>query len=45
MRRLNLYDLFHRNASLFGDRPALVDAEGSLNFRDLRHQVDSLAAL
>ncbi len=45
MRSLNLYDLFHRNASLFGDRPALVDVEGSLSFRELRHQVDRLAAL
>ena len=45
MRSLNLYDLFHRNASLFGDRPALVDAEGSLSFSDLLDQVDNLAAL
>ncbi len=45
MRSLNLYDPFHRNASLFGDRPALVDAEGSLSFKELLHQVDGLAAL
>ena len=44
MRSLNLYDLFRRNATLYGDRPALVDAEGSLNFSELRQQVDTLAA-
>ncbi|MDJ0855281.1 MAG: AMP-binding protein [Desulfobacterales bacterium] len=45
MRSLNLYDLFRRNAALFGDRPALVDAEGSLSFSELKQSVDRLAAV
>ncbi|MBL0715771.1 MAG: AMP-binding protein [Desulfosarcina sp.] len=44
MRDLNLYDLFRRNAALYGDRPALIDAEGTLNFKDLLNRVDALAA-
>ena len=45
MRDLNLYDLFNRNGALYGDRPALVDAEGRLTFRELQNAVDRLAAI
>jgi acyl-CoA synthetase (AMP-forming)/AMP-acid ligase II len=44
MRDLNLYDVFSRNAALYGNRPALVDTEGSLDFGELQQRVDSLAA-
>ncbi|MDJ0666216.1 MAG: AMP-binding protein [Desulfobacterales bacterium] len=44
MRDLNLYDLFQRNAALYGNRPALVDEKGTLNFRDLRRRVACMAA-
>jgi acyl-CoA synthetase (AMP-forming)/AMP-acid ligase II len=44
MRDLNLYDIFSRNAALCGDRPALVDTEGDLDFGELRQRVDNLAA-
>ena len=44
MRDLNLYDVISRNAALYGDRPALVDTEGSLDFGELQQQVDRLAA-
>ncbi len=45
MRSLNVYDLFRRNAAQHGDRPALVDAEGRLNYGELQHRVDRLAAV
>ncbi|MGD9249705.1 MAG: AMP-binding protein [Desulfobacterales bacterium] len=44
MRHLNLYDLFGRNAALYGNRPALVDEKGTLNFKDLRQRVARTAA-
>ena len=44
MRDLNLYDVFSRNAALYGDRAALADTEGTLDFRALQQRVDSLAA-
>ena len=44
MRDLNLFDLFRRNAALYGNRPALVDEKGTLNFRDLRQRVARMAA-
>ena len=45
MRSLNLYDLFCRNATLFGDRLALVDEEGGVNYSELGQAVDRLAAV
>ena len=45
MRSLSVYDLFRRNAALFGDRPALVDAEGRLSYGELQPMVDALAAV
>ena len=44
MRDLNLFDLFRRNAALYGNRPALADEKGTLSFRDLRRRVDRMAA-
>jgi acyl-CoA synthetase (AMP-forming)/AMP-acid ligase II len=44
MRDLNLYDLFDRNAALYANRPALLDADGTLVFNDLKNRVDALAA-
>ena len=44
MRDLNLYDLFRRNEALYGNRPALVDEKGTLNFKDLRQRVARTAA-
>lgn len=44
MRDLNLYDLFERNAALYADRPALIDADGTLTFSDLKRRVDALAS-
>jgi acyl-CoA synthetase (AMP-forming)/AMP-acid ligase II len=44
MRDLNLYDLFERNASLYADRPALVDDDGVLDFGGLKQAVDAVAA-
>ena len=43
MHDLTLYDLFHRNAQLHGDRPALRSETGQLTFRELADQSASLA--
>ena len=43
MHDLTLYDLFHRNASLHGNRPALRHAEGQMTYRELAEQTTALA--
>src|SRR5437016_32443 len=39
-----LYDMLSRNALLYGDRPAVIHAQGRLTFRDFLARVDALAA-
>jgi len=39
-----LYDMFVRNAHLYGTRPAVLHAGGSLTFREFLRRVDALAA-
>jgi acyl-CoA synthetase (AMP-forming)/AMP-acid ligase II len=39
-----LYDMLVRNASIYGDRPAVIHAQGRLTFRELLGRVDALAA-
>jgi acyl-CoA synthetase (AMP-forming)/AMP-acid ligase II len=39
-----LYDMLLRNASIYGDRPAVIHAQGRLTFRDFLARVDALAA-
>src|SRR5215510_891293 len=39
-----LYDMLSRNASLYGERPAIIYAQGSLTFGDFLGRVDALAA-
>ena len=34
VHELTLYDMLVRNASIYGDRPAVVHPQGSLTFRD-----------
>jgi len=38
-----LYDMLWRNACIYGERPAVIHAQGSLTFRDLLGRVDALA--
>ena len=38
-----LYDMLLRNASIYGDRPAVIHAQGQLTFRDFLARVDALA--
>lgn len=39
-----LYDMLWRNAAVYGDRPAVIHAQGSLSFRDFLGRVEALAA-
>src|ERR1043166_5220537 len=39
-----LYDMLVRNALIYGDRPAVIHAQGRLTFRDFLARVDALAA-
>src|SRR5215831_14496438 len=39
-----LYDMLSRNAVIYGDRPAVIHAQGRLTFRDFLARVDALAA-
>jgi long-chain acyl-CoA synthetase len=39
-----LYDMLLRNASIYGDRPAVIHAQGQLTFHDFLARVDALAA-
>ena len=39
-----LYDMLSRNALIYGDRPAVIHAQGRLTFRDFLARVDALAA-
>src|SRR5215470_9083044 len=39
-----LYDMLLRNASIYGDRPAVIYAQRRLTFRDFLARVDALAA-
>ena len=39
-----LYDMLSRNALIYGDRPAVIHAQGRLTFRDFLSRVDALAA-
>jgi acyl-CoA synthetase (AMP-forming)/AMP-acid ligase II len=43
MHDLTLYDLFQRNASLHGDRPALEDTGGQVTYRELADRTAVLA--
>jgi acyl-CoA synthetase (AMP-forming)/AMP-acid ligase II len=43
MHDLTLYDLFQRNASLHGDRPALQDNRGKMTYRELADRTAVLA--
>lgn len=43
MRDITLYDLFHRNALLYGDRPALMFADGQITHADLAARTAALA--
>jgi acyl-CoA synthetase (AMP-forming)/AMP-acid ligase II len=43
MHDLTLYDLFQRNASLHGDRPALEDNRGQMSYRELADRTAVLA--
>lgn len=43
MHDLTLYDLFHRNASLHGNRPALKSDEGQMTYRELAERTTALA--
>lgn len=43
MHDLTLYDLFYRNASLHGDRPALKSNDGQISYRELADQTAALA--
>src|SRR6266481_1911134 len=38
-----LYDMLVRNASIYGERPAVIHAQGHLTFRDFLGRVDALA--
>ena len=38
-----LYDMLSRNAVIYGDRPAVIHAQGRLTFRDFLARVDALA--
>lgn len=44
VHEFTLYDMLLRNAVAYGDRPAVLHAEGSLTFRDFLGRVDGLAA-
>src|SRR5919202_92525 len=39
-----LYDMLSRNALIYGDRPAVIHAQGRLTFRNFLARVDALAA-
>jgi acyl-CoA synthetase (AMP-forming)/AMP-acid ligase II len=39
-----LYDILSRNALIYGERPAVIHAQGRLTFRDFLARVDALAA-
>jgi acyl-CoA synthetase (AMP-forming)/AMP-acid ligase II len=39
-----LYDMLSRNAVIYGERPAVLHAQGCLTFRDFLARVDALAA-
>src|SRR4029450_7578420 len=39
-----LYDMLSRNAVIYGDRPAVLHAQGHLTFRDFLTRVNALAA-
>src|SRR5215831_18134980 len=44
VHEFTLYDMFARNAFLYGDRPAVIHPQGTLTFGDLLGRVDALAA-
>ena len=44
MRNLSIQDIFSRNAALYADRPALIDAQATITFRELQAQAEGLAA-
>jgi acyl-CoA synthetase (AMP-forming)/AMP-acid ligase II len=44
MRNFTIYDLFERNAAIYGNRVALVCNEHRITFSDLLQQVQSLAS-
>jgi len=44
VHEFTLYDMLSRNALIYGDRPAVIHAQGRLTFRDFLARVDALAA-
>src|SRR5712691_13217321 len=44
VHEFTLYDMFVRNAFIYGNRPAVIHTQGSLTFRDFIGRVDDLAA-
>ena len=44
VHEFTLYDMFVRNAFLYGDRPAVIHPQGHLTFGDFLGRVDALAA-
>ena len=44
VHEFTLYDMLSRNAVIYGDRPAVIHAQGSLTFRDFLARVDALAS-
>ena len=44
VHEFTLYDMLLRNTVVYGDRPAVIHAQGSLTFRDFLGRVDALAA-
>jgi acyl-CoA synthetase (AMP-forming)/AMP-acid ligase II len=44
VHEFTLYDMLVRNASVYGERPAVIHAQGSLTFGDFLGRVDALAA-
>ena len=44
VHEFTLYDMLVRNASLYGECPAVIHAQGSLTFGAFLERVDALAA-
>jgi len=44
VHEFTLYDMLRRNACIYGDRPAVIQAHSSLTFHDFLGRVDALAA-
>ena len=44
VHNFTLYDMFRRNATVYGQRPAILHDQGRLTFREFLARVDTLAA-